>query len=205
MTERKFYKQAYQLIFKEGKTHQEVYDQFVKETKLGPESVARTLSMVPSKRKHESLKSVLMLFIGLVIGIAAIRLVVMFSTDQLEVMNIWTMIFAVLMIVGAPALAIYGSFNGKVYMFGGASFFIVCGIIRGFFSTDLGTEATQYAIIGMGVIAFILSSILPLRLRVGYEQKLIDKEKEGKIVKRITYTFDDTKRVTRKQAFKENF
>ena len=36
MTERAFYKKAYQLIFKEGQTYQQVYDEHVKESQLGP-------------------------------------------------------------------------------------------------------------------------------------------------------------------------
>jgi len=206
MTERQFYKKAYQLIFIEGKTHQEVYDAEEKESRLGPESVARSISMVPSKEKYASLKGLISIFLGLIATVALIRLVVMFAFDQLGDMTISAIIFAVFLIVISPLMGVYGAMKAKPYNMAGASFFITICIVRGFFSEDFGSPAILYITLALGIGIYICGTMIPRRMRAAYTKHVVDKEKEdGKIVKRITYTFDETTRMSRKEVLKENF
>lgn len=205
MTERKLYKKAYKYIFEEGHTHQEMYDLEHIESGLGPESVARTISMIPSQEKYASLKVFWMSYAGIIALNAILRLVVMAIDDQFNTMDITALIFAGLLVVLAPILAFYGSFKAKPTIFGLASVLILVGLIRGLWSTDLGEDTTKFAIIGCYIIAIILGSLIPRRLRVGYTKHVVDKEKDGKIVKRVTYSFDETKEMSRKEIFRENF
>lgn len=205
MTERKLYKKAYKFIFQEGHSHQEMYDLEHIESGLGPESVARTISMIPSQEKYASLKMFWMSYASIIALSAILRVIVMALEDQFNTMDITAIIFAFLLVILAPILAFYGSFQAKPTLFGLASMLILVGLIRGLWSTDLGGDATKYAIIGCYVIAMILGSLIPRRLRVGYTKHVVDKEKDGKIVKRVTYSFDESKKMSRKEIFKENF
>ena len=206
MTERAFYKKAYTLIFKEGETHQEVYDQNVKESQLGPETVARAISMVPSKAKNESLKPFWMAFILLVVAMAVLRITTLFKFDQLADGTLSTLIFAGIVIIIVPFFGIHAAMAGKATSYSGASFLSMIALIRGFFADDFGTETTHYIYIGMAVLLLILGGMISRRLRAGYTKNLIDHEKEdGKIVKRITYSFDESKKMTRKEIFKETY
>ena len=206
MTERAFYKKAYKLIFKEGKTHQEVYDQHVKESQLGPETVARAISMVPSKAKNESLKPFWTAFILLVVAMAVLRITTLFQYDQLVEGTLSTLIFAGIVIVIVPFFGIHAAMSGKATSYSGASLLSMIAVIRGFFAYDFGTETMHYTYIGMAVLLLILGGLISRRLRAGYTKNLIDHEKEdGKIVKRITYSFDESKKMTRKEIFKETY
>ncbi|MFT6502397.1 MAG: hypothetical protein ACJASQ_002523 [Crocinitomicaceae bacterium] len=206
MTERAFYKKAYQLIFKEGQTHQQVYDEHVKESQLGPETVARAVSMVPSKAKNDSLKPFWMAFIVLVIAMAGLRLMTLFQYDQLADGTVWNLIFAGLVIVIVPLFGIHAALSGKATSYSGASFFSMIAMVRGFFSDDFGTDTTHYIYAGMAVVLFVLGGLISRRLRAGYTKNIINHEKEdGKIVKRITYSFDESKKMTRKEIFKETY
>lgn len=206
MTERAFYKKAYNLIFKEGQPHQEVYDQNVKESLLGPETVARSISMVPSKAKNESLKPFWSALIVLVIAMAALRLMAFVQNDQIATGSLWTLAFAALVIVIVPFFGIHAALSGKAYSYSGASFFSVIALTRGFFADDFGTDMMHNLYIGMAVILFILGGFISRRLRAGYTKHVVDYEKEnGKFVKRITYTFDESKKMSRKEILKETY
>ncbi|MDC0100372.1 hypothetical protein OAI90_08785 [Crocinitomicaceae bacterium] len=206
MTERAFYKKAYQLIFKEGQTHQQVYDEHVKESQLGPETVARSISIVPSKAKNDSLKPFWMAFIVLVIAMAGLRLMILFQYNQIADGTVWNLIFSGLVIVIVPLFGIHAALSGKAYSYTGASFFSMIAMVRGFFSDDFGTDTAHCIFLGMAVVLFVLGGLISRRLRAGYTKNLIDHEKEdGKIVKRITYSFDDAKKMTRKEFFKETY
>ena len=206
MKERQFYKKAHKLILQEGKTHQEVYDEFVISSKLGPETVAIMLSRVPTLKKLEQLKGLFSLYLGAAIALAGLRVAVLFMENQLEDITIAGSIFAFLLIAVVPLFVFLGIKLTKPEFLGGAATFTLACLIRSFFSEDYGGDATFYAIIALSVAVMVFTSILPLRMRTGYTQHVIDKEKpDGKIVKRFTYTFDDTKKVSRMEAFKENF
>ena len=205
MTERKLYKKAYKYIFVEGHSHQELYDQEHIESGLGPESVARTLSMIPSQEKYASLKKFWMAFAGLIVLSAVLRLVVMVLKDQFSTMDTTALIFAGILVVLAPILAVVGALTAKPTLFGLASMLMFVGLFRGLWSEDLGGDASKYTIIACYVFALVLGSLIPRRLRVGYTKHVIDKEKDGKIVKRITYSFDEDKKMSRTEIFKENF
>lgn len=206
MTERAFYKKAYKLIFKEDQTHQHVYDQYVKKSLLGPETVARAISMVPSKAKNESLKPFWTALIVLVIAMAGLRLTALFQYDQIATGSVWTLVFAALVILIVPFFGIHAAFSGKAYSYSGASFFSVIALTRGFFAGDFGTDMIHDIYIGMAIVLFILGGLISRRLRAGYTKHVVDHEKEnGKIVKRITYTFDESKKMSRKEIFKETY
>lgn len=205
MTERQLYKKAYKFIFEEGHDHQEMYDLEHIESGLGPETVARTLSMVPSKTKYASIKGLWMTFGGTIALSAILRLIVILQNDQMDTFGTASMIFAGLLIVVAPILGIYGTFAAKPTLFGLASVTMLVGIIQGFATDDLGTSSMKYIIIVLYAAAIIMGGMIPRKLRMAYTKHVIDKEKEGKIVKRITYTFDEEKSMSRKEIFKENF
>lgn len=205
MTERQFYKKVYKQIFKEGKTHQEVYDEEVKESLLGPESVARSVSMVPSKAKYESLKGLLTLFIIMAMMFATVRLIIFLMYNQMADASLTGLIFAGFVVLLIPPITVYSVKNAKLFLFGLVSLIAVAAIIRSYFSNDFGSETLQYLMVAFGIGIFILSSIIPRKMRVSYTQKIVDKEQDGKIVKRITYTFDESKSMTRKEIRKENF
>jgi hypothetical protein len=205
MTERQFYKHAYKEIFNNRRTHQDVYDEEVKESLLGPETVARTISMTPSREKNDGLKGLWMTFIALVVIGAIMRIAIMVIYDQFSDLSITGLIFAGLLIL-SPILAFIGATKAKIFFYGFTTMIITAALIRAFFSDDYGSDELRYAMAGLAVVTFVLSSIIPRRLRVGYTRHVVDKEKDsGKIVKSVSYTFDETKKMSRKEVFKENY
>lgn len=205
MTERQFYKKVYQLIFVEGKSHQEVYAAEEKESRLGPESVARTISMVPSREKYQTLKGLLTLFVGSLLALALLRIVAIFAFGQLEDMSTWNMIFAATLVVFCPLMGVLGAMQAKPTLMAMASLFVTVCIIRGFFSEDFGSDIILYVSVALGVAAYIGGTMIPRKMRVGYNREVIEKEKDGKMVKRVTYSFDESVKMSRKEVFKENF
>jgi hypothetical protein len=191
MTTREIRKQGYKKIFKQGKSHQEVYEEIRTASQESPEEIAEILAAIPSQAKNNSVKPYWMIYCSLLGLVMILRLMAVGLLWVSGIREPWILLLAVALGVVVPVAGIISAFQGKVQGYGGIAGLMFLNIVRMFTQGEIGSHFTSYIVLGLFVAIIIFAAIIPRKLKIGFSKTVEKKEVDGKIKNRLVIQFEN--------------
>lgn len=191
MTKRELRKFAERAIEKEGRTHQETFDELNSKHIYTADKLAKTISLLASPQKRRVNSQLITIFIGMMVLLAVLRIGILALIPELIVSG---PIFAVALLFGlfVPIFGIVGALKGKNGVIMSTGLLLILGVIRSFTGRDMELEPSTVAILiymaATSAFAFYLALQLKTTFKVSIEKETID----GKTTTRKVYTFEDS-------------
>lgn len=185
-------RKAHQLIRKGGKDHQAAYDELKQLKSDSPKvDIAEIVSKVPSdakNRKTQSLRIAFIICLGLVFIIRVLDLIA--SLGFISISNVVVFLFHGITL---PTLGIVGALTSRI------SFYKLVAVFMSLSTIGTVFSAIQYE--SILVIAFalpfigaaILGFVIPAKIKVPYQKKMVQRELKGRTVNVYEYFFNETK------------
>lgn len=190
MNMNKIRRRAYREIWKEGKTHQEVYDQLRQETKESPGELATILSAVPSPQKNQEKKMLWLLAAFLFFGLAVLRSFALIKTPPEEIPNLGYTLPIILFGIAIPLYAIYGVSKAKMLSYGWAGLSSLVTLIMVYAQTQFIEGPMIHFTALVAGLAMLSGMIVPRMLKMKFETTVEKKEVDGKMKNRQVITFE---------------
>lgn len=187
----KIRRHAYKQIWKEGKTHQEVYDEVREKSNESPEEIAITLKSIPSKRVNDEKKWFWIIHIVVLIAIIGLRGYALSVTPTEEISNLGYLIPLLIFSMILPVYGVYGATRGMMFAYGWVGLSMIVNLILIFAQTQYVPDQLIYVTAGLYVVAMLTAGIIPRLLRTKYTKTVEEFEKEGKKKKRLIFTFPE--------------
>lgn len=185
-------KAAYTSIVKDGKTHQETFNELGTKTSVDLKWLANEVSKIPSKSKNEKQSVLRYIYMGLLLLAITLRVVGMIALTQFnsEKLNV----LLVLMVLGVviPLLGIIGSVKRSRQSYAGLA--IISFVI--IFDTLSKIDISQNPLLLIGLFPYvgiiILALYIPSLLKTPYKVELLQQEgPDGtSVLVSQKYTFD---------------
>ncbi|MNJ84058.1 hypothetical protein D3C87_14980 [compost metagenome] len=176
LTKRELRKAAYQMIFKEGKSHQETFDKLRETKSMASDDLAELIAKIPSRQKLKEQNVLNYAFIGLLSAIIILRglsLAGLGSTD----MGILSIALLIAFIV--PGIGIYGALAGKTELYFSTGALLLITIIRTITNQNFSNDPLNYVFTIPIVLASVLAFYLPSKLKTSYRKTIERKEVDG--------------------------
>lgn len=183
-------KKAHHLIRKDKKDHQTTYDLLKKEKSDCPkEEVANIVSKIPDDDRNRKTMGLRIFFVICMSFIFLLRLMNLVSNFHfLGVFDVVIFLFHGLTL---PFLGIYGALTGRTRFY---KFIAVFMILSSVFNLIVLAFFMHWLIIALSlpfIAAAVLGFILPAKLRVPYEKKMVQRELRGRTVNVYEYYFKE--------------
>lgn len=190
LTKRELKKAAYQMIFKEGKSHQEAFDNLRKTKSIASDDLAEMIAKIASRQKLKEQYVLNYIFIGLLAVIIILRglsIVGLGSTD----MGILSIAFLIAFIV--PGLGIYGALAGKTEFYFSTGALLLITMIRTITNQNFSNDPLNFVFAIPIVLASVLAFYLPSKLKTPYKKTIEQKEVDGVVKPRAIYQFEENR------------
>ena len=187
----KIRKYAYKQIWKEGRSHQEVYDEVRKDSNESPEEIAIVLKSIPSKRINEQKKLFWIVHIFVLLAIIGLRGYAVSVTPADEIDNLGYLIPLIVFSMVLPIYGIYGAIRGMMFPYGWVGLSMIVNLILIFAQQQYIPDSFVYLTAGLYVFAMLTAGLIPRLLRTNYVKTVEEFEKDGKKKKRLIFTFPE--------------
>lgn len=191
MTQRQMFTNAYRMIVKEGKSHQETFDELKPQAYSDLDQLAKEVSQTPSSQKVEetkSLRSIFMVVITLVFGLHILELV---AIDNIEAHLAWYISMAV-MSVGFWFLGIFAALKARIYMYRSCAGFLIITAILSLANTDYLTAIELILILALSVGGIVLAFVIPAKSKTPFERTVYKEMINGKEKSLFRFTFEQS-------------
>lgn len=182
---------AYKKIWKEGKTHQQVYDEILTLSNESPEEIALTLKSVPSPQKNQEKKSLWMIAALLFLGVAGLRSFALIVSPPEAMSDLGYVIPLVIFGIAMPLYGVYGATKGMIMAYGWMGITMITNVILVLAQTQYVSDSITYLTAIVAGLAMVSSGIVPRMLRVNYTRTVEEIESNGKTKKKAVFTFDN--------------
>jgi len=196
MTKRQLRKAAYTAIFKEGKSHSDVFLTLRKKTTIDGNTLADIISGVPSRERMQSTKAVWMSYVGVLGIVVLMRLFyVILLAQQLDPNAITYVLLPIIAFsIFVPAGGIFAGFTGRRNMLPGVAIFLSMGILRGIQYSDLNFRWDSYLMFALVAALIVLTFLLWTKWKTPYAMKVKTVTTDKGEEKEIQYHFSDPDR-----------
>lgn len=191
MVAKQIRKQAYKEIFKEGKSHQEVYETLRAKGSESPEELADALAAIPSRAKHEKTKALWISYAAILGLVALLRIAAIFLNAELtnlEKPGIFLLLTLLSILI--PAWGIFSAFRGDHKSLMIVPLLLVLNTLRSLSRTDfdfnVGTGISLGLLAGIVLLAVLTSTRWKSKYRKTTEQFEVD----GKLKSRLRIQFE---------------
>ncbi|MDX2360655.1 MAG: hypothetical protein QNK23_07600 [Crocinitomicaceae bacterium] len=191
MTKKQIRKRAYQGIYKEGRTHQEVFDEIRSEYGKDLEATAEIVSKVPSRQKQESLKIWRVVFIAVLAILIILRSLGVWALMESGGAQRSVFIIALFFGLIVPVLGIIAALTARAEFYYTVGALLTLSILRSFGQRDIQFEPIVLIAMTPVVISIILAFVLPIKLKTKYTLRIVKEEVNNKIVSRSECIFED--------------
>jgi len=193
MTKRELRKIAYKRIFKDGATHQEVYDDLQTDKSFTKEEIAEHLSKIPSKSVVERIKIWKIVYIGLMSVIILQRIVgifIMGSVNNIDGPLLLILIFAGIVM---PAAGIFSVVQNKIDTLKMYSIFFILSFLRSYKQFEV-MDVLAIAVLIPYIAAIVLGFWLQFKSKTPYKRVVKDEvQVDGSIKKTAHIIFEEDK------------
>lgn len=198
MKKREVRKEVYQLIVKEGKSHQETFDELRESTGMNAEALAAEVSKVPSPARQDHHKALVFVYVGLLCLVILLRTLSIFTLSWTEGVQVKFLFLMVLVGVILPLSGIWGALTARSEMYQVVGVFLAISVFRGFTQGQFPLEALDILLLIPFVAVIILSFYIPYKLKTPYQKMIRKMEADGMVTTKIEYVFDSS--LPRKQS-----
>lgn len=186
----KIRRRAYREVWKEGKTHQEVYDAIREETKESPEELAIVISAVPSPAKNQEKKMFWMLTAFLLFCVAGLRSYALIETPPEEISKLGYTIPLALFGIALPLYSILGVTKAKMLSYGWGGISSMVTLIMVYAQDQFISDSMVHVTAIFAGLAMLSGIILPRLMKMKFKVSVEKKEVDGKIKNRQVITFE---------------
>lgn len=198
MTKRQTKKAIYQAIVKDGKSHQQAFDELKSSSEMDLESLANEVSKVPSAAKNEQFKTLVysyVILLGVIIVLRALGVFGLFYGQNIN-MNL-ILLFIALGIV-FPVMGIVGALTFRIDSYRSIAIIMILGIVRSFNKEVIDAIDIYFILTLIPFLAvIILAFIIPTKLKTEYTKKVNKTESEGKVKTSLSFVFDENVAIER--------
>lgn len=170
MKKRQLIKAAYQSIVKNGKSHQETFDELKIVSQIDQESLAQEISKIPSAYKQEKFKNLRYLYVGMLILVIITRVFGVISLFQITNINGSLILLGVVVGGLLPAVGIWGSMTSRASLYQTIALLSLISIIRSL-NTLINSDPLSFAFLIPFIGAIILGFYIPTKLKTSYTKK----------------------------------
>lgn len=190
MTKRKIKKAAYQAVVKEGKTHQDTFDELRKSSEIGQDALADEVSKIPSFNKNNSQQFLRYIFVGILCLVIIMRTLAIVGLSLESNINSNIIIFAILIGVLIPVYGIVGALTSRVDAYRTVGILFILSIFRSFTKGEMSSDPLNYLALIPFVAAIVLAFYIPTKLKTNYKKQVDKKEEDGKVITSYQYVFE---------------
>lgn len=189
MTRRELKKNAYRMIVKENKSHQDTFDELRRDQVNGPEELAEDISKIPSQEKQKQNQTLVYIYVGMLALVILLRIVGI--TLTFGIMNIEANMLLVLIALGVilPAAGIFGALTRRQDSYRTIGILLIVSIARALTRGEVAADPLALIWLTPTAVAIALAFYIPTRLKTNFTKKLIQAEVDGKIKKTLEITF----------------
>jgi len=195
MKKRQLKKEAYKLIVKEGRSHQETFEALRPQSSIGPEDLANEISKVPSKQKNNEFKTLRYILIGALGAVIILRIISIYALTLEMNLNTPLLLLGIILGIFVPVLGIIGILISKPETYSVVALLLILGIFRSLRqeNVDLNDPIT-WAVLAPFILAIGLSFFLMFKLKTPFTKKVNKETSEsGEIITKVQYTFEEQK------------
>lgn len=193
MTKKEIRKSGYSGIFKEGKSHQECFDELKDKNKNNLEELANELSKIPSNGKTKDTIILRNSFIVALLILILLRVVGIVIIGIEGNINTPILVSIVLLGIALPIYGIYGAIYGKTEAYYTTGIFLAISLLRGFGKGEINLEIESLVAIAPILYAIVMAYLIPYKYKTPYKKVLQKTETDGKGKSIIDYQFEDTR------------
>lgn len=192
MTKRQTKKAIYQAIVKEGKSHQQTFDELRTSSELDLESLANEIAKAPSASKNTQFKNLIYTYVALLAVVIVLRSLGVFVMLYDKNINMNFILLLVAIGIVFPVLGIIGALTSRVDSYRSIAIIMILGVVRSFNkqvidTMDIYTVLTLLPYLAVVILAFII----PTKLQTSFSKKVDKVEIDGKIKSSISYVFEE--------------
>lgn len=191
MTRKWLKKNAYRMIVREDRSHQETFNSLRQEQANGLEELADDISRIPSRARQNQYQLAVYSYVallGLTLVLRSISIVLNLGFYNSNI-NVILLLVALGLIV--PGLGIFGALTRRHESYRVVGILIVIGIIRSAGKGEIRLDPLSLLWLTPSVVAAVLAFYIPAKLRTPFSKKIVVEEQDGKSRKRMEITFED--------------
>jgi hypothetical protein len=185
-------RKAHRLIRKDHKGHQTAYDELKQLKSDSPKvDIAEIVSKVPSdakNRKTQGLRIAFIICLGLVFIIRVLDLIA--NIGFISISNIIVFLFHGITL---PALGIVGALTSRIRYYKLVAVFMTLSTLGTVFSAVQYESNLVLAFAIPFIGAAILGFVIPAKIKVLYQKKMVQRELKGRTVNVYEYFFNESK------------
>lgn len=182
---------AYKKIWKEGKTHQEVFDAVLEESKESPEEIAIMICRIPSPKKNAEKKVLWIIATILFFAMGALRAYALAVSPSDALSDLGYVIPTALFGVVIPIAAIYGASKAQMMAFGWTGIAALTTLILLYAQTQYVSDIVVHITAATTVLVMVAAGAVPRMMGMKFNKTIESKEVDGKIKKRQVFTFPE--------------
>ena len=192
MTKRQTKKAIYQAIVKEGKSHQQTFEELRTSSDLDLESLATEIAKVPSAAKNTEFKSLIYTYIALLAVVIVLRSLGVFIMLYDKNINMNFVLLLVAIGIVFPVLGIVGALTSRVDSYRSIAIIMILGVVRSFNKQVIDSMDIYTVLVLLPYLAVvILAFIIPTKLQTNFSKKVDKFEFDGQMKSSINYVFDE--------------
>jgi hypothetical protein len=193
MTKRAIRKEAYKSIVKEGKSHQETYDNIKEKTEGKSKFIADEISKFPSSGKADETKTIRYVFIGLLVLVGIMRAAGLLVLNEEFNFPMTVIAIGLLFSLLVPILGVFTALTHRVNNYNGVAILLALSILRSFRDENMVLDEITMIVLLPYIAVIALAFYIPSKLKTPYRIVNSAKTIEGKERNIPTIKFEDTR------------
>lgn len=192
LSKRELKKVAYQMILKEGKSHQEAFDNLRQTRSIPSDNLAELIAKIPSRQKLDERKVLNYIFIGLLISVIILRGLSLLGLGTMMGMDMRFLLIALFAALVVPGIGIYGALTGRTEIYFSTGILLLLTVLRTIGNKNFTNEPLDYVFFIPVVLAAGLAFYLPGKLKTNYKKTVGKKETDGEMKAVAVYKFEES-------------
>lgn len=189
MNQMKIQKRAYREIWKDGRTHQEVYDTIRNEIQESPEELATIISAIPSPKRNQKKRGLWLVYALTLFDVAGLRIYALMETPADQSSNFGYLIPTVLFGVLIPLYGVWGATRANLMSYGWTGISLLTTLVLLFAQTQYVDDTIVYITAASTVLGMVFAGMVPRLLKGKYDKTVEKTEVDGKTKSRLIITF----------------
>lgn len=193
MTKREIIKAGRTAIIKNGKSHQEAFDEIKEIEKVERNMLAEELAKIPSSGKLKSTVILRGIFVAALVIIIALRVLSLLAIGLNENINFALVLGILALGIIVPVVGIYGALFARPNNYFPTGILMVVSVFRSMTQGEMTANTETFIVLIPFVVAAFLAFFIPSRLKTPFKKIVSEQFVDGKMVKRMEYVFEDTR------------
>ncbi|WP_430406130.1 hypothetical protein [Fluviicola sp.] len=197
LSKRELKKVAYQMILKEGKSHQETFENLRQTKSIPSDDLAELVAKIPSRQKLNERKVLNYIFIGLLVSVILLRSLSLLGLGTMMGMDMRFLLVALFAALVVPGIGIYGAVAGKTELYFSTGILLLLTVIRTIGNKNFTNQPLDYVFFIPVVLAAAIAFYLPGKLKTTYKKTVEKNEVDGELKPVAVYRFEESNQFVR--------